>query len=251
MSNISQDVIVLNDYAQKRVRTTSNGTTSRVTLSIKSEPILHDLSETNLGAGPAAAIAEAIKKQIKNITEYAKPATIARRQRAKRLLETGVAEDNKAQARTKTAKAWIAQGFKGKIGEGHATVARYTGGRLGAMNPTTSVRLFNDSGRLAESIFVRQNTQEENWTINVAANRLDPSTFGSQGAFMRMIERLHKHVPVLANPLKDEDVLKAIAQGIGDVAIKAIEKGENLQAEIAKRRLAAVQQIANLVAGML
>lgn len=251
MSNITQDVIVLNDYAQKRVRTTSNGTASRVTLTIKAEPILHDLSETNLGAGPAQAIMDAIKKQIQAITEVAKPSTIARRQRAKRLLETGVAEDNKAMAKTKTAKAWVAQGFKGLIGEGHATVARYTGGRTGAMHPTGGIKLFNDSGRLANSIFVRQNTEEQNWTINVAANRLDPSTFGSQGAFMRMIERLHAHVPVLANPLKNEDVAKAIVQGIGDVAIKTLEKGDQIAFEIAKRRAAMIQQVANLVAGMI
>lgn len=250
MSNISQEVIVLNDYAERRVRTTSNGTKSRVTLSIKAEPILHDLSETNLGAGPAAAIQAAIIKQIQNITEVAKPATILRRQSARQLLATGVAADNKAAAKTKTAKTWIAQGFKGAIGEGHATVARYTGGRLGELPPTGSVRLFNDSGRLAKSILVRQNTQEENWTINVAANRLDESTF-TPAAFMRMLQRLRAHVPVLANPLDNEDVQKAIVQGIGDVAIKAIEKGENLQAEIAKRRLAAIQQIANLVSSLL
>jgi hypothetical protein len=251
MGNITQDVIVLNDYAERRVRTTGAGTKSRVTLSIKAEPILHDLSETNLGAGPAAAIQAAIQKQIQNITEVADPATILRRRNARRLLEGGIIQENRAARNTWTGKKWIAEGKGHLVGvDGLATIARYSGGRTGAMPPTGSVRLFNDSGRLAKSIFVRQNPQEENWTINVAANRLDESTF-TQAAFMRMLQRLYAHVPVLANPLKDEDVLKAITQGIGDVAIKAIEKGENLRAEIAKRRLAAVQQIASTLAGML
>lgn len=254
MSSITQDVIALNDYTQERRRTTSKGTKSRYTITVDAQPILHDFSETSLGAGPAQAIQAAIIRQIKAISEVAKPATIARRSRAKRLLESGVIEDNKASGNTWTAKKWIAEGFKGKIGEGHATIARYSGGRTGAKFPTGSVRLFNDSGRLAEGILVQQNTVEKNWTINVTANRLDPSTFGSQSAFLAMVARLRALVPVLANPLTDRDVVTAIEDGIiggrdgradGDRAamIRKLEAGKNLKQALLQSRLALVKSI--------
>ena len=197
---ITQDVIVINEGFQERRRTTSSGTKSRYTLTVTAEPIIHNFSAEKLGEGPALAIREAIVKQIKAITEVANLATIKRRQSAAKAIQAG--KNDK----------------------------RYSGGRMGAMPPSGSVRLFNDSGRLADGIFVRQNPAEKNWTINVAANRLDPSTFKSHGAFVGMVNRLRQLVPALVNPFGDKDVVHAIEAGIGDVLIRALKRGEDLRA---------------------
>jgi len=197
---ITQDVIVINEGFQERRRTTSTGTKSRYTITVTAEPIIHNFSAEKLGEGPAIAIRDVIVKQIKAITEVANLATIKRRQSAAKAIQAG-----------KTDK-------------------RYSGGRMGAMAPSGSVRLFNDSGRLADGIFVRQNPQEKNWTINVPANRLDPSTFKSQAAFVGMVNRLRELVPALVNPFGDKDVIHAIEVGIGEVLIRALKKGEDLKA---------------------
>jgi len=196
---ITQDVIVINEGFQERRRTTSSGTKSRYTITVTAEPIIHNFSAEKLGEGPAIAIREAIVKQIKAITEVANLATIKRRQNAAKAIQAG-----------KTDK-------------------RYSGGRMGAIPPSGSVRLFNDSGRLADGIFVRQNPQEKNWTINVPANRLDPSTFKSQGAFVGMVNRLRELVPALVNPFGDKDVAQAILDGIDGVLIRTLDKGKSLK----------------------
>lgn len=182
MAKITQEVIVINEGLQERRRTTARGTKSRYTITVKAEPVLHNLSQERLGEGPAMAIRDAIVRQIKGITDVAKPSTILRRRVAARGLAKGQA----------------------------TAVKRYSGGRTGTKAPSGSVRLFNDSSRLADGIFVRQNPKEENWTINVTANRLDPSTFKSMADFVGMVNRLRSYVPVLSNPLGDPAVKDAI-----------------------------------------
>jgi hypothetical protein len=191
---VTQDVIAINVGFSERRRTTGSGTKSRYTFEIDAEPILHNLSQEKLGDGPAHAIARAITAQIKNITEVASLPTRQKRERAKRALAAGA--------------DWA--------------VKRYSGGRTGTKPPSGSVRFGNDSGRLAEGIFVRQNPEEKNWTVNVPANRLDPSTFGSYPAFLAWVARLRAHVPVLANPLGVAEVKEAIRDSV-DVLIQ-VEK---------------------------
>lgn len=211
---ITQDVIVINEGFQERRRTTSTGTKSRYTITVTAEPIIHNFSEEKLGEGPAEAIKAAIVKQIKGITEVANLSTIKRRQSAARSIQAG------------------------------KTDARYSGGRIGAMPPSGSVRLFNDSGRLADGIFVRQNPQEKNWTINVPANRLDPSTFKSFASFTSMVNRLRELVPALVNPFGDRDVIKAIEAGIDGVLLRVLEKGEDLRAARNKAIMGLFKQVA-------
>ena len=191
---VTQDVIAINVGFSERRRTTSTGTKSRYTFEIDAQPILHNLSQEKLGDGPAHAIAKALTAQIKNIADVAALATREKRERGKRALAAGA--------------AWA--------------VKRYSGGRTGTKAPSGSVRYANDSGRLAEGVFVRQNPEETNWTINVPANRLDPSTFGSYPAFLAWVARLRSHVPVLANPLGVAEVRQAIRNSV-DVLIQ-VEK---------------------------
>lgn len=197
---ITQTSIVINEGLTERQRTTSAGTKSRYTITVQSEPILHEFSEEQLGKGPAEAIAEAIRTGIKNIVEVATPATLAARERGKRALERSA--------------AWAKR--------------RYSGGRTGQKAPSGSVRLFNDSGRLADGVVAQQNTQEKNWTINVTANRLDPSTFKSREEFVGMVDRLRALVPALRDPLSVPAVKEAIADGIRGLLIRELKRTDDL-----------------------
>lgn len=224
---ITQDVIVINRGLEERRRTTGSGTKSRYTLSIESEPIIHNFSEIRLGAAPAEAIKLAIQQQIKSITEVAAPATILRRQRAARNLAGGQAEEYKAMAKTAFGKKEIAAGRGHLLGSnGQNDLKRYSGGRIGFMPPSGSVRLFNDSGRLADGLYVMQNVKEKNWTINVPANRLDPTTFGDMAAFVRMVDRLRELVPALTKPQDVPAVRVAIQQSVGVMIQKARDQAE-------------------------
>lgn len=176
-SGITQDTVVINDLnglrLEQRTRTTSSGTAVRYSIGITSEPILHDLDPIKLGDGPAQAIVAVIRQQIRDIGEFASLATRARREKAEEAFAAG--------------KAWAQK--------------RYSGGRTGATAPNKTERLFNDSGRLADGLFARENKVEKTWTINVPANRLDPTTFvGGAAALSGMFLRLRQHVPALANP---------------------------------------------------
>lgn len=196
---VSQDVVILNDFGgstfDRRTRTTSRGTKDRYTITIKAEPILHNFNGLRLGEGPAHAIRDLIRRQIKNIGTFAKPATIAKREAAVRALSRGA--------------QWAKR--------------RYAGGRTGEKAPNTSGRLFNDSGRLADGLEVRENTTEQSWTINVPVNRLNPEPDGHRTftatAFERMLQELVRHVPALRGGeeiLKDETVRQAIASATAD-----------------------------------
>lgn len=203
---ITQEVVVLNDFGNMRVeerqRTTSEGTTSRYTMTLTAEPIIHDFAALKLNPAVAKAIGELIKKQIGDIKEKASEATIEKRARAAEAYARG--------------KPWA--------------LKRYAGGRTGGMPPESASydRLFNDSGRLAQSIAVMQNPKEEGFTINVAANRLHPETFtGDQ--FTRMITKLRELVPALrggVEVLQDPTVREAIKDAQAEWIVVAYRSGD-------------------------
>jgi hypothetical protein len=198
---ITQETILLNEFGfAERRRTTSSGTKSRFTISIKADVIPHVFDAQQLGRGPAEAIAAAITRGIKGIGEFASLATQKHRATAARSLAAGA--------------EWA--------------VARYSGGRTGMKQPNQTKRLFNDSERLAEGIFA-QAVGDESWTVNVPANRFDPSTFGGGvPAMQAMVERLQALVPALrdGNGLaNDPEVKKAVSDSIYGIIAKA--KGQN------------------------
>lgn len=224
---ITQDVVVLNDFSggvfERRTRTTSSGTTDRYTCTIKAEPILHDFNALRLGKGPAEAIRNLVQRQIKGIGEFAAVATREKRERAVDALARGA--------------RWAQR--------------RYSGGRTGTTPPNTSQRKFNDSGRLADGLEVREVRQGEGdqsvtatYVINVPANRLNPAPGGvrefTESAFGRMIEDLYRLVPALRGGeqvLGDPEVRTAIAQATTD-AIQVIRDGAANRMSGAWRKLA-------------
>ncbi len=186
--------VVLNDFGgarlEQRTRQRQAGPVTHMTLSIKSEPILHDFDNLKIGRAAAEAIAALIRRQIEGIGEAAGVATQLKRKYAESAFAAG--------------KRWALE--------------RYSGGKIGARKPAQTERLFNDSGRLAAGIVATENKTEGAWTINVAANRLDPRTFGGgEAGISRMVQRLVSLVPALrGDVLRDETVKRAIDEGIAE-----------------------------------
>lgn len=193
-------------------RTAKSGR-QRVTVECESEPIAHNLDPRQLGAGPAAAIAEHLRQRVSGINARPSDATLERRKR-----------------------------FAREAAEGQPTASRrYNGGRIGATPPNQSDRLFNDSGRLAKSIVARaasSATSAGQYVINVAANRLDSSTFKA-GAFSAMLDRLAQYVPELRNPRLIADSIP-VRRAVEDGMRQMIQKQ---QARISELRDARVREI--------
>ncbi len=205
---VKQETIILHDFegakALIRRRTTSRGTRDRVSIEIEAEPIVHVFDDTALGSGPSQAIRDELEKAIKAITAIAKPSTIIKRNWSRREMESG--------------------------SPAKSTKKRYSGGRIGTKIPKTSVRLFNDSDRLSEGLFVRQNPREGSFTTNVPANRFTDDT-------QHLVKRLFDLVPILRSPAKllasksvrDEidnsiNLLISKARTIGDAKRKALQQ---------------------------
>lgn len=170
------------------------GTRERYKVTISGDTLLVNTDAKSLGRGPADAIAEVLRDRLGGVAAVASPGTLAYRERAAKSFAAG--------------KRWAVQ--------------RYSGGRIGAMPPNQSTRVLNDSGRLAKSIAV--GASQGGYTINVAANRLDPKTVrGGDAGVLRIFALMRTHVPELANArslLDSIPVRRAIEQSVKDSIAK-------------------------------
>jgi hypothetical protein len=231
----SSDVIVLNTWADGDIALTERRGTlasgkqrkARYAIDIKSEPLLMDLDELNLGNVVAEAWAQRIRDQIQGIAVPASKATQAIRAKAVKALSDGA--------------AWATK--------------RYSGGRMGTLVPNSSDKLFNDSGRLAAGVSVRANMTDSSYTVNLPANRFNPDTFGA--GYDKMVDRFMRLVPII-NPkvaLGDEDIEKAISQGVASMIAKAEERSMasimRAQAKLRATKLRLLKQVAGIARGAL
>ncbi len=216
-----ESITLLNGYVTERRRTTANGAVkSRFTFEVKSEPITHNLDESALGLFPALAIREVLVEQIRSIT-----ATISK--------EASLARKYVLTAFEKS-KPWA--------------VKRYSGGKTGVTPPTTSQRKFNNSGRLANKLFVRHNAVEGTFTVNVPANRLSNGTFPTS-ALTEMLAELLSLVPAFANPaslVADERVQLAIAKAYQEILIQKRTRDQNGNLQLLKAGLDFARQLGEL-----
>lgn len=216
---ITQDVTVVNDLGnaalERRDRVTSAGPSARYTVTYEVQPILHDWATLKSAPAAAAAILELLQRKIRGIEAPASVDTEARRDRYARELTAG----------------------------GAAARKRYGGGRIGTLAPkrSSSKLLFRDSGRLADGLLVRI-VEGVGFTINVAANRFDPKTFGGgEPAIVAMWQRLASIVPEFrggAEITKHDEVQRAIAQDVTDSIFVAGDRAA-ATARKARSRLAA------------
>lgn len=206
-----------------RTRTNASGASkTRYAVVISGDSVLVNTDPKSLGKGPAEAIAKLLKDRISTIAATAAPATIRAREVAAKAYAEG--------------KSWA--------------MKRYSGGRIGALPPNQSNRMFDDSGRLAKSVAV--GATSEGYTINVASNRFDPNTLnGGEAALTRIFQRLRELVPELANPrlLMDSiPVRRAVNEATAAMLQKADERGLELKLQKMQAAIGAVKQFLSLVA---
>lgn len=265
------DVILLGaTNLQQRSRVTSSGVKHRYTVEVTGDTIGTNLDPKALGQGPAEAIAAHLKMRITSITAIAAKGTLAARKVAQRAFNN-IKERKAASAAKKAKKAQQAKSGEApkkaekfshplkppkygptKPSEGSTGAwvqQRYGGGRMGAMEPNQSDRLFNDSGRLAESIVA--GPKGDGWVINVAANRFDPKTFpGGVAALTQMFERLAELVPEFADLglLADSITVKrAIREATAAMMQKATGQRSDLRWSLFSRGLGVVRTLGRMV----
>jgi hypothetical protein len=213
------DVEVINSYADGDVNLTARRGTlasgkqrkARYAIDIKSEPLLFDLNEMNLGGRLAEVWAQRIRDNILGIAVRASDATIAMRTKAAAAFGSG--------------QAWATK--------------RYAGGRIGPMAPNQSDKLFNDSGRLAAGVTVRSNLTDASYTVNLPANRFNRETFGV--GYDAMVAKFVSLVPMLdpKKALGDPQIEAAIKESVAQMVTKATDASEAaIQRSLAKLRAA-------------
>ena len=203
----ASDVVVLNTWSSGDINLTERRGTlasgkrrkARYAMNIKSEPLLLDLNELDLGQVVAEAWRERIRDNILGISAVVSDATQAMRQKAGVAVQKGV--------------GWAVDRYRRR-----RPPEQYT--------PNQSNKFFNDSGLLADGIFVRQNLTDATYTINFPVNRMNPETFGA--GYEAMVSKFVTQVPMLdpKKALGDEKIEKAIKEGVAGMIAKAEERSE-------------------------
>lgn len=214
---VRQTTVKLSDFGdgsfERRTRTTGSGSSDRYSATIEAKPVVLEFDPKALGAKVATAITEHLRQRISGISADAAPST---------------------QLKRKYASAALMRGE-------HWAVKRYAGGKTGPTPPNQTSRLFNDSGRFVRGLIARP-TRDNNWVINVAANRL---RLENEGATMRMVDRLRQFVPefgsgaALLGVTAIQVAIRETSQAIIAGSAKGKELGKFLQ-EVSKVALDAL-----------
>ncbi len=227
MGNITQRVVAINDLGlQERTRVstvTGKDLGVRFAVSIVGTPVIHNIDTKALGKGPALAIEQHLRASMLSIQAKASDSTLERRKNA---VAAHRVDDSKK--------------FQDSL------EARYSGGRLGTMPPNQSDRLFNDSGRFAKSIKAGFGNGNE-WVINVAKNRLDPTTLnGGEAALRSVYAKLVELIPEFGDPEKLMKV-NSVALSIVDAWRNVVMKNEDLRLRASRAQLDFVRNALGLV----
>lgn len=222
---VDDDVIVTSDYSNLtsgpirgrmgRERQDGSRGRARMTIEIKSEPLVHQFDEVQLGHGPAEAAAQVLAEKVRAISEPVSPTT---------------QEDRKyKEAAYKRGESYAVKRFTWRGNKGEGKGPHFDQGH----------RKFNFSGTFADSIVARENTTDKSWTVNVAANRLDPRTSRNATEFAVIVEALRRLVPELDHPerlLHDPRVKAAIDDAVENVVLNAAKLNQTLRAKLWQAR---------------
>lgn len=181
----------------------------------ESDALLVNMDAKELNSVFSAGLLQILQKQISDVTETVSPATLQRRQR------------HRANPGTRSYHR------------------RYAGGRIGDLPPSTSVRKFNDSGRMARHpvVNVRRRTSGQSAAVvNWPANRFDPKTGGNIDNIISDAQRL---IPLLRGDIRQTrevgDLIRTLSEG--SIAISEAQLREKqrqlrrIQLQIGRRLL--------------
>ena len=189
-----RDVIDVNGpwrTVQKRGKT-GLAKRAKTSIDIKADPLLVDPDAKASATIYAGAMQDIIQRQIQGITKRVSDETVKRRERASR----------------DTNSRWYKR--------------RYSGGRTGLTPPDSSSSQWGtDSGRLGNSVVVGRPRESSRFgavvTVNVAANRLEPISFGV-AQFAQFREDLRTLVPALDADLTDARSVIEIREALAEIA---------------------------------
>lgn len=183
---------------------------------VQSEPVVTSFDPKTMGRAVAVAMANALKAKMRAITAGVSARTLEYREEA----------------------------LAGFVRGARWATRRYSGGRTGGRQPAQSDRAFNDSGRFADSIAV--GAADDAWRINVAANRLDPSTTSGELGVRRIWTKLVQLVPEFGKPLmlfSEIGVRDAVKQSLEGMIVKAELRRTELTRAAAAAKVQAARQI--------
>lgn len=197
---------------QFRERFTAKGL-RRVSYQIEADGLVIDLSGRDLLSRFLEAAMTVIRDEWAGISELPSQATVAFREKAAKALAAG--------------ESWAKE--------------RYSGGRLGTMQPDPSGGLFADSGRTLASLVGRiSGGKPLRITIEAAANRFAKMTEAQLQRLLRLVPSLNpEHL------LRQESVATALQEGVDAMTARSVEEIRR-RTEQAERRLN--RQIAGAVA---
>jgi hypothetical protein len=253
------DIVILCDPAnlggKSKLNRYERSSTGRVqySVTIESEPLVHDFDPKSLGAPVAVAMADSLRKKVLAISETASLNTLKARRSAERGLTN--AADFKEMQRGAFAKKEIAAGRGDLLKAGPSgawVMKRYGGGKLGFMPPNQTNRKFNDSGRMAKSIVAQPS--DEAWHINIAANRLDPTTTSGELGVQRIWRQLVRLVPAFEKPMtmfNERELQDAMRVSLQSLIAKAELTRNELTKARAKAKMAALKQVLGIARSIL
>lgn len=129
------------------------------------------------------------------------------------------------------------------------------GGRIGETPPTTSVRLFNDSGRLRNHLVLRPRKSSRGsavLTLNVPGNRFDPRPesgwSGGTAAMEAMYQRLVALAPSVGGKLTGASARK-VNRATQDVLSGMVATNERKLARLRANRNRALLSLARALGG--
>ncbi len=212
---MSDETVAINlpPSIKERTRVLKSGKEQvRFTVEVRSEPIIHHFSDKELGRGPAEALAEIMRENLRNFARPVSAQTQRKRKYAAKAYDSG--------------KSWA--------------MKRYAGGRMGGRRPDPqSTTWFHDSGRMSESIYPTHNKTEGHYTINVAANRLHRESFG-QG-FERFLEVFSQAINA-KGAADDRRFKKAQIDAVDNAILRAGQRLDRAKAQ-------AIRDLAGLLRG--
>jgi hypothetical protein len=211
---------VINVNAAFTQRKTTSKKTGRIRLKnfridIEADDLIVDLRARETNAEFTGLLQEILNTQWGRVTETVSPTTLARRESA---------------ARNPGSKA---------------NQRRYAGGKIGALTPNQTPYKFRDSNRMRHTtIRLRPGGSKGQGaaTINVPANRLDPTTFGNQAQFQQMLSDLRRLIPLIGGRIEGE-TKKQLDQGMTALLEGIVSNNEKRYQQLLRRRNRVLRQL--------
>jgi hypothetical protein len=249
---VAREVVDINAAFRLQRKTLKTGEVKsyQYRVDFKADPLYVHLDANAANGILADTLREIVKREIKEVVAPAAHATIARRRRYE-----AEARGATRTEKPRTRKDGSTVTTKRTSGTSRSYMTRYAGGRIGEVPPSGSVRLFNDSGRLADNLVLKVRTRssgESVITLDCAGNRFDPRTFGGgePALIANVIQRIQQYVPSLGGKLTGRTAVE-YDRMLREVAQLVVAAGEAQRRALEVRLRQLQMKVLRSIAGLL